>query len=56
MGVQRHVVAVREADCTDDEAALTYAADTIDGHAGAEVWREARLVAYVPPPRSGRDV
>lgn len=50
MSAERHITAVRESECPDDDAALTEAAGVIDSHAGAEVWSLERLVGYVPSP------
>ncbi len=44
LDAQNHITAVRQAECADDETALARADDVIDGHAGAEVWQEARLI------------
>jgi hypothetical protein len=45
LNTESHIIAVRQADCADDAAALASAAEAIDGHAGAEVWQRARLVS-----------
>jgi len=49
LNAESHIIAVRQADCADDAAALASAAESIDGHAGAEVWQRARMVGQVLP-------
>jgi hypothetical protein len=49
LNAESHIIAVRQADCADDAAALASAAEAIDGHAGAEVWQRARMVGQVLP-------
>jgi len=50
LNAESHIIAVCQADCVDDAAALASAAEAIDGHAGgAEVWQQARMVGQVFP-------
>jgi hypothetical protein len=47
LNTEKRITAVREIDCADDDAALARAACLMDGHAGAEVRLQARLVGQV---------
>jgi hypothetical protein len=42
-----HIRSALEADCADDDTALAWAAEQLDGRA-VELWRGSRLVAKLP--------
>ncbi len=48
LNTERHIISVQEAECPDDDAALAQATGLMDGHAGVEIWQEARLVGHLP--------
>lgn len=48
LNAEHRIIAVRETECADDDAALAHAAGVMDGHAGAEVWQQARMIGQVP--------